>query len=299
MNEFQLIHPNEWMDYELIDSGRNEKLERFGPYIVSRPEPQACWNKTLNDEQWLEMAHARYIKTDKKDPSPEMGKWIVQKKMSDNWFVDYKHEQMQMRFRLALTSFKHVGLFPEQADNWNYIYDSLRQMELPETKTLNLFAYTGGATLAVLSAGSEVVHVESVKQVINWARENMEASHMDGVRWMFDDVMKYVKRELNRGKKYNCIILDPPASGRGPDGERWVLEKNINDLMKYCAQLLDSKKGVIVLNLYSMGLSALVADNLVNSYFTRITTKELGEFYFPDRSGKRLPLGTFLRMRNF
>jgi 23S rRNA (cytosine1962-C5)-methyltransferase len=299
MDEFKLIHPAGWDDYELIDSGAYEKLERFGDYILARPEPQACWNKALAETEWEQQAHARFIKAADKEKNTDKGRWVFLKKMPEQWFVNYAYGDMKLRFRLGLTSFKHVGLFPEQSDNWNFIYDTLRKIPSPRPKVLNLFAYTGGASLAAKAAGADVVHVDSVKPVVNWSRENMEASGLDNIRWVVEDVMKYVRREVKRGNLYNGIILDPPAYGRGPDGEKWVLEEDINELMQHCAALFSPGKGFVVLNLYSMGFSALVANNLIDSFFTNIAFREFGEFYFPDRSGKKLPLGTFLRMRSF
>jgi len=299
MDEFKLIHPAGWEDYELIDSGAYEKLERFGDYILARPEPQACWNKTLPETQWEHQTHARFIKATDKEKNSEKGRWVFLKKMPEQWFVNYAYGDMKLRFRLGLTSFKHVGLFPEQSDNWNFIYDTLRKISSPQPRVLNLFAYTGGASLAAKAAGADVVHVDSVKPVVGWARENMEASGLDNIRWVVEDVMKYVRREVKRGNLYHGIILDPPAYGRGPDGEKWVLEEDINELMQHCAALLSPEKSFLVLNLYSMGFSALVANNLIDSFFTNIAFREYGEFYFPDHSGKKLPLGTFLRMRTF
>jgi 23S rRNA (cytosine1962-C5)-methyltransferase len=298
MDEFKLIHPAGWEDYELLDSGAYEKLERFGDYILARPEPQACWNKALREDEWEHQAHAKFIKATDKENS-DKGRWVFLKKMPEQWIVNYAYGEMKLRFRLGLTSFKHVGLFPEQSDNWNFIYDTLSKVSSPQPRVLNLFAYTGGASLAAKAAGADVVHVDSVKPVVSWARENMEASGLDNIRWVVEDVMKYVRREVKRGNQYNGIILDPPAYGRGPDGEKWVLEEDINELMQHCASLLSPDKAFVVLNLYSMGFSALVPNNLIDSYFANVAFREFGEFYFPDRSGKKLPLGTFLRMRSF
>jgi 23S rRNA (cytosine1962-C5)-methyltransferase len=299
MDEFKLIHPAGWEDYELLDSGAYEKLERFGDYILARPEPQACWNKTLPETQWEQQAHARFIKASDKEKNSDKGRWVFLKKMPEQWFVNYAYGDMKLRFRLGLTSFKHVGLFPEQSDNWNFIYDTLRKIPSPQPRVLNLFAYTGGASLAAKATGADLVHVDSVKPVVGWARENMEASGLDNIRWVVEDVMKYVRREVKRGNLYHGIILDPPAYGRGPDGEKWVLEEDINELMQHCAALLSPDKAFLVLNLYSMGFSALVANNLIDSFFSNVAFREFGEFYFPDHSGKKLPLGTFLRMRTF
>ncbi|MBR5136171.1 MAG: class I SAM-dependent methyltransferase, partial [Rikenellaceae bacterium] len=161
---------------------------------------------------------------------------------------------------------------------------------------LNLFAYTGGATLAARSAGAEVTHVDSVKQVVTWSRENMEASGLDGVRWIVDDALKFVRREVKRGRQYDGIILDPPAYGRGPDGEKWVLEQNISEMLECCARLL-APKGFLVLNLYSMGLSAMLARSAVRQAFGAAAEEQFGELYFEDRAGKQLPLGVYYRMK--
>jgi 23S rRNA (cytosine1962-C5)-methyltransferase len=198
--------------------------------------------------------------------------------------------------RLGLTSFKHVGIFPEQAANWNFIYDRIEEQKAAGTapKVLNLFAYTGGATLAARAAGADVTHVDSVKQVVTWSRENMESSGLEGVRWIVEDALKFVRREVRRGNKYDGIILDPPAYGRGANGEKWVLEENICEMLECCAALL-SDKGFLVLNLYSMGLSALLARTALRQAFGTTGKEEFGELYFSDRTGKELPLGTFFR----
>ncbi len=299
MAECSLIQTTGWNDYELIDTGSYEKLERFGNYILSRPEPQACWNKSLTHAEWEKLTHAKFIKTSGKESLGEKGQWKIVKKMQEQWFVGYDYKSMNLRFRLGLTAFKHVGLFPEQADNWNYIFDTVSEIKHATPKVLNLFAYTGGASLAAKVAGADVVHVDSVKQVVNWSRENMEASGLDGIRWIVDDAMKFVKREVRRGNKYNGIILDPPAYGRGPEGEKWVLEEEINELTRLCSCLLEEQKSFLLLNLYSMGFSSLVTDNLISSYFENIKNKEFGELYITDQFGKNLPLGTFFRMKTF
>lgn len=159
---------------------------------------------------------------------------------------------------------------------------------------LNLFAYTGGASLAACQSGADVTHVDSVKQVVTWSRENMESSGLDGIRWVVEDAFKFVQREVRRGKKYQGIILDPPAYGRGPDGEKWVLEKQINELLMMCSQLL-AENGFFVINLYSLGFSTLITENLVREHFNQISTWESGELYLQDQADKKLPLGTFLR----
>lgn len=292
-----LLQPTCWTDYELIDSGDNEKLERFGKYVVRRPEPQAVWRKSLSEAEWETKADA-YFKKEKGKVSQDgndRGTWIQRKGMPDQWFIDYNYKEMRLRFRLGLTSFKHVGIFPEQAENWNFIYDTLRGMNVNEPKVLNLFAYTGGASIAAKSAGADVTHVDSVKQVISWSRENMEASGLEGIRWIVEDALKFCRREVKRGKKYNGIILDPPAYGRGPDGEKWILEDNIAEIMNLCSELLDKDNSFLVLNLYSMGFSAVIADNLIKDYFPDVRECEFGELVISERSGKRLPLSVFAR----
>jgi 23S rRNA (cytosine1962-C5)-methyltransferase len=292
----KLLAPEHWADYELIDTGGFEKLERFGQYILLRPEPQAVWSKALPLDQWERMANAIFRKETKKNDQHEneRGEWILKKDMPQHWWISYKFKNMKLRFRLGLTAFKHVGLFPEQAENWNYMYDGLRGMNTAQPRVLNLFAYTGGASLAARAASAEVTHVDSVRQVVNWSRENMEASGLTDIRWVVEDAMKYLRREVKRGKQYEGIIIDPPAYGRGPAGEKWILEEGINELMELCGKLLSHNEALLVLNLYSMGFSALVAENIVHSYFPQITG-ECGELFIPDRSGKRLPLGVFMR----
>ena len=291
----QLITPS-FPDYELIDSGEGEKLERFGRYVTRRPEPQAIWRRSLSEERWRTEAHASFMRT-ASSRNDERGEWIKSHSMPDRWTIGYSHKKMNIRMRLGLTAFKHVGIFPEQAANWNFIYDRTECLATDgiAPRVLNLFAYTGGATLAARAAGAEVTHVDSVKQVVSWARENMELSGSDGIRWIVEDAMKFVQREVRRGNRYHGIILDPPAYGRGANGEKWVLEEHIGRMLESCAELLDRERGFLVLNLYSMGLSALLARTAVRQCFGSEGGEEFGELYFDDRSGKSLPLGTFCR----
>ncbi|MFV0467838.1 MAG: class I SAM-dependent methyltransferase [Dysgonomonas sp.] len=293
----QLLSPQHWKDYELIDSGNYEKLERFGKYITSRPEPQAVWNKSLPDNEWQQMADASFRREKGKSSQDgnERGEWIQKKHMPDQWYIEYHYKEMHLRFRLGLTSFKHVGVFPEQAENWDFIYDSIRQMKTEQPKVLNLFAYTGGASIAARSAGADVTHVDSVKQVITWSRENMEASGLDNIRWIVEDALKFCRREVKREKKYNGIILDPPAYGRGPDGEKWILEENIAEIMSLCRDLLETENSFFILNLYSMGFSAVIAANLIKDYFPDVKNFEYGELIVPESSKKILPLSIYAR----
>lgn len=293
----QLLRPQHWKDYELIDSGDYEKLERFGKYIIRRPEPQAVWRKSLPEKEWEDAADATFKKEKGKTSQDgnDKGVWVQKNGMPDQWFINYEYKEMKLRFRLGLTSFKHVGVFPEQSENWDFIYDTVRNLNVSEPKVLNLFAYTGGASIAAKSAGADVTHVDSVKQVITWSRENMDASDLHDIRWIVEDALKFCRREVKRGKKYNGIILDPPAYGRGPDGEKWILEENIAEIMSLCAQLLEGSNSFLILNLYSMGFSAVIADNLIKDYFSDVKDRTYGELVVPEKSGKNLPLSIYIR----
>ena len=282
-------------DYALIDSGNFKKLERFGQFILSRPEPQAIWSPALSEAEWAKKAHATFNRKTGAATTAEDGNWELKPGMPDQWYIRYDFEGMHLNFRLGLTSFKHVGIFPEQAENWNYLFHGLQKMSLDQPLVLNLFAYTGGASLAAKSAGADVVHVDSVKPVVSWARQNMEASQLDNIRWTVEDALKFVRKEAKRGRKYQGIILDPPAYGRGPEGEKWLLEKHLPELMELCGQILDPEHHVLILNLYSMGFSALIAENLVKQYFPFAKDIENGELYIPDQAGRKLPLGVFAR----
>lgn len=295
MKNPELLTPA-WEDYELIDCGGFEKLERFGRWITRRPEPQAIWQKSLSEGEWQRLATASFMR---EGGSDERGRWNLKPQQPDQWRVSQKIGERKVTFRLGLTSFKHVGLFPEQSENWQFIYRSVKEAiegGNSRPKVLNLFAYTGGATLAAAAAGAEVTHVDSVKQCISWARENMEASGLEGIRWVVEDAMKFVRREVKRSHRYDGIILDPPAYGRGPEGEKWVLEQHISEMLALCAELL-AEGGFLVLNLYSMGLSAMLAKSAVNQLLPNPGFEQFGELYFTDRAGKNLPLGVYYRCK--
>lgn len=290
------LTPQHWEDYELLDTGGFEKLERFGEFILSRPEPQAIWDKRMDDKAWRNLAHAHFAR---EKGNPEKGNWEILKKMPQKWTVSYANPAgLKMTLNLSLTSFKHIGLFPEQAVNWDYITETLKGYPAGNAKVLNLFAYTGAASVSAKAAGADVTHLDAVKQVVTWSKFNMEASGQKDIRWVVDDALKYVKREVRRGSQYQGIILDPPAYGRGPNGEKWILEDNINELLKLCAQILDPKTHFLILNMYSLSFSSLIAANLVQSSFTHISEAEHGELYLEDRFEKKLPLGIFYRFRS-
>lgn len=287
-----------WADYELLDSGKGEKLERFGRYVLWRPEPKALWDKSLSEKEWERLSHTRFVpgagfgKAGKEDS----GTWQRLKAMDDQWQIRYKGEQKNLDFslRLGLTSFKHVGVFPEQAANWEYIYSHTR----PGMKVLNLFAYTGAASLAARRAGADVTHLDSVRQVVTWARGNMERSGMGDIRWVVEDAMKFARREAKRGHLYDGIILDPPAYGHGPDGERWKLDECLFDMLKEVNAILAPEHSFMVLNLYSNGFSGLLGETVVKEAFKLKGDCKLesGELALADRFGKILPLSIVVRL---
>ena len=289
-----------WRDYELIDSGDFLKLERFGPYVTIRPEPKALWTRTLSDEEWRRTAHtefkpgAGFGKAGKEDS----GTWNMLRKMQEQWTIAYP--AVGFNLRLGLTAFKHVGVFPEQAPNWDFIYRTVRDIAARQAtppKVLNLFAYTGAASLAARKAGAEVTHLDAVRQVVTWARGNMELSGLDGIRWVIEDALKFARREARRGNRYQGLILDPPAYGHGPDGERWKLDECLFELLQQCAAILAPENSFLVLNLYSNGYSAVLADTLVRSAFgTKFESLDYGELVLRDRAGKALPLSVFSRL---
>lgn len=287
----ELLTPQHWKDYELIDCGDFEKLERFGKYIAIRPEPQAVWPRIYSTQEWEKQAHIKFVPR-----SSSSGDWKKLKAMPDQWEIQYPLKGAQpLVFRLGLTSFKHVGVFPEQACNWDVIASYLSKQDKP--KFLNLFAYTGGASIAAKAAGADVTHVDSIKQVVTWANENMQKSKLDNIRWMVDDALKFVKKEMRRGNLYQGIILDPPAFGHGPNGEKWKLEDNIAEMMHSVLQILDPKKHLLILNAYSLGFSAMVPENLLRPFADKHKSKlSIGELYLDAKSGVKLPLGVWGRL---
>ena len=293
--EINLLKPNHNKEfYELLDCGGFEKLERFGEYITIRPEPQAIWDKKWSEQEWKKLAHVKFVGT-----GSNSGKWEKYKKMPDNWEATYQGKGFALSFNLALTGFKHVGVFPEQSANWDFIYNNLKNSSVQNPAFLNLFAYTGGASLAAKAAGADTTHVDSIKQVVSWARRNMESSKLDNIRWVVEDAVKFTKREVKRGKIYQGIILDPPAFGHGPNGESWKLEKQINDLLKDVIEILDPENGFLILNTYSLGFSALIVENMIRSIIAKKKhnwNPSFGELYMESTSGVKLPLGVYCRI---
>ena len=308
-----------WKDYELLDSGAGEKLERFGAYVLARPEPKALWDKSLPDAEWRRLAHTSFTpgagfgKAGKEDS----GTWNRLKKMEDQWWIRYplpserrgggggnapretspSGRDASFDLRLGLTSFKHVGVFPEQAPNWDFIYRQTRALAAKggTPRVLNLFAYTGAASLAAKAAGADVTHLDSVRQVVTWARGNMEHSGLDGIRWVVEDAMKFARREARRGNRYDGIILDPPAYGHGPDGEKWKLDECLFEMLRTVGEILSPQDAFLVLNLYSNGYSALLGETLVRQAMPAGSLIS-GELALNDRFGKALPLSIVVRM---
>lgn len=297
------FNPQNWKDYELLDSGRGAKLERFGEYVLARPEPKALWDKSMTDIEWNRLAHTRFTpgagfgKAGKEDS----GTWERLRNMPDQWWIRYNGGP-KFSLRLGLTSFKHVGVFPEQAANWDYIFRQTSDIAAKtgsRPKVLNLFAYTGAASLAAKCAGADVTHLDSVRQVVTWAHGNQDRSGLDGIRWVVEDAMKFANREAKRGNLYQGIILDPPAYGHGPDGEKWKLDECLFDMMKTVGKILAPENSFLVLNLYSNGFSAILGETVVRQAFGLApdTVLESGELVLRDRFGKNLPLSIFVRLR--
>ncbi len=262
---------SDFNDFELVDANNGKRLERWGNVHLIRPDPQAIWNLKCDNKLWGR-ADAVYHRS-----NAGGGYWETLKKVPDVWSINYGG----LTFRLKPMGFKHTGLFPEQAVNWNLMSDLIENAGRP-IKVLNLFAYTGGATLACLKAGASVTHVDASKGMVLWAKENAEASGLADkpVRWLVDDCKKFVEREIRRGNKYDAIVMDPPSYGRGPNGEVWKLENNLEELLKLTSQILSENPLFFLLNTYTAGMSNTILNFLVEEYIARkrgrVFTEEIG-----------------------
>lgn len=261
-----------WKDYELIDCSEGERLERWGKYILIRPDPQVIWSTPKTNGLWYN-ADARYIRS-----SSGGGSWDVYKKLPDAWQIGYG----ELRFNIKPMGFKHTGIFPEQAVNWDMTADIIKNAGR-EVKMLNLFAYTGGATVSAMSAGAAVTHVDASKGMVLWAKENAVSSGVAdrSVRWLVDDCKKFVEREIRRGNKYDIIIMDPPSYGRGPGGEVWKLENEVYSLCELCTKLLSDDALLFLINSYTTGLSPSVMSYILGSLIKpvlggRVSADEIG-----------------------
>ncbi len=255
---------NEWNDYEILDMANGEKLERWNNVFLVRPDPQIIWKTKTYPEKWKQV-NAKYNRS-----TTGGGSWEYNKKIPGSWKVTYK----KLVFNIKPMGFKHTGLFPEQAVNWDWMINKIIT-EKREIKVLNLFAYTGGATVACASAGASVCHVDSSKGMVSWAKENIISSGLEKkqVRYIIDDVVKFVNREIRRGNKYDAIIMDPPSYGRGLNGEIWKFEENISDLVELCTQVLSDNPLFFLINSYTTGISSNVLENIL-----RLNIKNNGKF---------------------
>lgn len=282
-----MIIANEWKDYEILDMANGEKLERWKDVYLSRPDPQIIWKNKSYPNKWKNI-NARYERS-----SSGGGAWKYNKKVPNAWQIKYKH----LTFNIKPMGFKHTGLFPEQAVNWDWMMNKIKSAKRP-IKVLNLFAYTGGATCACLSAGASVCHVDSSKGMVSWAKENVASCKLEKapVRYIVDDVIKFVNREIRRGNKYDAIVMDPPSYGRGANGEVWKFEDNINELVELCCKVLSDKPLFFLINSYTTGISSMVLENILS---LNIKTKGIlsnGEIGLPMSGSKLvLPCGIYGR----
>lgn len=274
--------------YQLLDSGYAEKLERFGPFVLRRPDPQALWRPRLPEEEW-EDADFSFVREDDRG-----GKW---RKKRSNQPIEWQMEVGDASFRIHPTPFKHVGLFPEQASNWAWVEERRTQLELQlgteRPKLLNLFGYTGAASILAAHAGWFVTHVDASKAALDWATGNAHVSNApsDGIRWLLDDALKFVEREVRRGNQYHGILLDPPHYGRGPKGEKWQFQDGIARLLEGCHKLLEPTPGsFLVLSTYAIGFSPMAFENMLNEF--EGGEVHSGELWLPEGDGtRRLPCG--------
>lgn len=284
-----LILANEWLDYEIIDAGDGEKLEKWGNIVLRRPDPQIIWNTDKNKKEWKDV-HAFYKRSEKGG-----GDWSYNKKFPDKWHIKYK----ELKFAVKPTGFKHTGLFPEQAVNWDWIIEKIQNANRP-IKVLNLFAYTGGATCAASYAGAvEVVHVDASKGIVAWAKENAQLSNLskNKIRYIVDDVFKFVEREYRRGNFYDAIIMDPPSYGRGPKGEIWKLENELPKLFQMIEKILSKEPLFLLVNAYTTGFSHISLKNIMIQSFGEEFDFVSGEIGIPIKNSKFiLPCGIYTRM---
>lgn len=287
MDKLEILKTSGASDYELLDSGEGEKLERYGKFVLSRPDPQALWNKRLPASDW-QKADAFFAHGGSK------GGWKKKPNVPEKWKIEFAG----LSFFIKPTAFKHTGLFPEQEPNWQWIIKNIKSANRP-VSVLNLFGYTGGATLAALSAGAEVVHVDGSKSAIAWAKENATLSGLADkpVRWILDDAREFVKREIRRGKRYDGIVMDPPAFGHGPKKELWKIENDFLGLMKICEEVLSASPLFFLINGYSAGYSAIAYGNNLLSFKEKFGGEiEKGELAIEESGGGRLlPAGIFAR----
>ena len=282
----------DWKDYEILDMSNGEKLEKWNNIILIRPDPQIIWKEKSFPEKW-KLAFAKYNRS-----NTGGGAWQYQKKIPESWQVHYK----DLTFNIKPMGFKHTGLFPEQAVNWDWMINKIKDSKRKDIKVLNLFAYTGGATVACSYAGASVCHVDSSKGMVSWAKENVASSGLGDrpVRFIVDDVTKFVQREIRRENKYDAIIMDPPSYGRGKNGEVWQFENNISDLVELCSNVLSDNPLFFLINSYTTGISSKVLENILNIKLKMKKGKlSSGEIGLPMKdSNLVLPCGIYGRWEN-
>ena len=277
-------------NYQLLDHGAGKRLEKFGDVITIRPENNANDKPKLTRAQWLEMAHIEFL-----EERGQKGKWVSLKDHPQGWQFDFPVKDFDIRFNLKLTAFKHVGVFPEQGCNWDFIVDQIRsiQKDEEEVRVLNLFAYTGGASIAAAKAGAKVTHVDSIKQVVNWTKENAASSGIEGIRWIVDDALKFAQKEARRGKTYHGIVMDPPSFGRGPKGERWKIEEQIDALLEATSAIAEDNFFAVI-NTYS-GLSPEDMEMRIRRCFGKRKI-DSGSLTVESKYGRLLHTGTLNRI---
>ena len=278
---------SDWNDYQILDMANGEKLEKWNNITLVRPDPQIIWKQKTYPEKWKK-ADAKYTRS-----NTGGGAWNYNKKLPSAWQVKYK----DLVFNIKPMGFKHTGLFPEQAVNWDWMINKIKSTN-KEIRVLNLFAYTGGATVACLSAGASVCHVDSSKGMVSWAKENVTSSGLQDrkVRYIVDDVVKFVNREIRRGNKYDAIIMDPPSYGRGTNGEVWKFEDNIYDLVELCSKVLTDKPLFFLINSYTTGISSMVLENILKLNIHAKGKFSNGEIGIPmQNSNLVLPCGIYGR----
>ena len=277
-----------WQDFELIDAGNGYKLERWKDVSLLRPDPQAVWTSDFEKKN-KNIIDAKYFRSNKGG-----GEWKYYKKLPESWTVAYR----DLKFKVRPTGFKHTGLFPEQAVNWDFARNCVDKIKKSgkTPSVLNLFAYTGGATVACLKEGADVCHLDASKSIVSWAKENVDLNGLaqKNIRYIVDDADKFVQREIKREKKYDGIIMDPPSYGRGPNGELWKIEDKIFDLISNCVKILNESPSFLIINTYTTGLSPTVIENILRIVLKKgkITSDEIG---FKTKSGLYLPCGSTVR----
>ena len=287
-----MLVANNWNDYKILDMANGQKLERWGNVILSRPDPQIIWKDKSFPDKW-KLVNATYNRS-----KSGGGSWEYNKQIPKNWQIKYKN----LTFNIKPMGFKHTGIFPEQAVNWDWMMEKIAKSKR-EIKVLNLFAYTGGATVACLSMGASVCHVDSSKGMVSWAKENVVSSGLEDkkIRYIVDDVNKFVSREIRRNNNYDAIIMDPPSYGRGANGEVWQFENNIYDLVQLCTKVLSDNPLFFLINSYTTGISSTVLENILNltvakNHIGKITSGEIG---LPMENSKLiLPCGIYARWEN-